>query len=81
MKTFEQIIQGIYGTEDELHYICPRLSDNDLLHAVHEYTRQCCKDVLERAYENIETQIEYDVHWPYVVVDKESITETEIILP
>lgn len=84
MKTFTDILDGIIANEP---YLTGATRDNIPLHvlielsesASQEYARQCCEDVLNRAAENATG--DYINLGAFVVVDKESITSTEIILP
>lgn len=66
MKTFEQIVQSIYGTDDDMGYICHRMTDDDILWAVNLYAEQVAKDTLYRASQGDRTT--------------ESILSTDIIL-
>lgn len=40
MKTFERIVQSIYGTKDEVDYICKRLTSDEIQEAAEEYAEQ-----------------------------------------
>jgi hypothetical protein len=85
MKTFEQHLQEIFGTEDEMRHIAPMLSDNDLLRAVRDYAREVAQDALNRAAENAKADIvqePIDGYWTDVAfVDRDSITNTVINTP
>lgn len=43
MKTFEEILQREYGTEDEMSYILRRLEPEDISTCVKEYAEQAVK--------------------------------------
>jgi hypothetical protein len=56
MKTFLQHLQAKYGTEDEMNYILPRLTELEVKSCVKAYTREAIVEHLNRAAENAQTE-------------------------
>lgn len=57
MKTFEEILQLEYGTEDDMQFILPRLYREDIQKCVNEFATEVAKEALKRAAENADTVI------------------------
>ncbi len=79
MSRFVEILRQAYGTEDDMHYIVPRLSDNDLMQCVNDYARECCQESLNVAAVNALMVYRPNVYGHYDI-KHESITNPENIV-
>lgn len=83
MKTFEEVIEE-YVSESGFDFrnLKPQFQPEYWGKAAKRYATEAIKEHLERAAENATGEIEnnYSDLQPYVEIDKQSITEIEIIL-
>ncbi|MCE7039215.1 hypothetical protein [Dyadobacter sp. CY312] len=81
MRTFLQHLQAKYGTEDDMDYILPRLTELEIKSCVKAYTREAIIKHLNRAAENATFDLDRSIGpYPVPTINKDSIIKTEIIL-